>query len=507
MCYQFRAILFSSVLILLLGQSCSAFDVKLDGRSLPVHPVRVSAFPMNQLWPGYQRPEEQTEVAGFVSFDMDRPVVLTICPNGNERGGEPVVLPLSWKPKTEICDEGLRIEVDRPRQFVVSFGRDAVPLHVFANPPFVRPSGANVRTFDPGEHHVGTLCPRSGETIVIDEGAVVYGNILVAHAENVKVTGRGIVDCSYIDRTTGDTVQNRAYAKAGFPPCAFGEELSVSAFTCAWSTNVTVEGVVFRDSPQWTMNVRAQSRNVTADNVKIFGWRYNSDGFSAGTSENVTIRNSFIRSFDDCLVAHDATLDKGVAEGPTRNFLAENCVLWCDWGLCMRTCALYLPALVENVRFRDIAVIHVGGHSVCDVTTFYGSSDSHFRKVSYEGVEVDFSRTRYRGHMQKSPTDTAFPRVKAEDVELFRANVWSYGRYTGNQRHEPATDLSGFRVRYEDLVFRDFRVFGDVPRLTAKVDASTAPHTIDGLTVEGMPASLELVKNMSHDNHTEGESK
>ena len=45
------------------------FTALFAGQQLRVHPARVSAFPMNQVWAGYQRPVEQTKMSSFVSFD------------------------------------------------------------------------------------------------------------------------------------------------------------------------------------------------------------------------------------------------------------------------------------------------------------------------------------------------------------------------------------------------------------------------------------------------------
>ena len=42
-------------------------------------------------------------------------------------------------------------------------------------------------------------------------------------------------------------------------------------FTALASTNVTVEGVVMRDSCRWTMLVRNGSEGITFDNVKVIG--------------------------------------------------------------------------------------------------------------------------------------------------------------------------------------------------------------------------------------------
>ena len=473
-----------------IGGTAVGMDVSFDGRSLDVHPVRVSAFPMNQVWAGYQRPVEQTTSASFVSFDLAQPGVLEIVPRADEECGEPVLLPLSWRPKTERIGRALRIPIDGPRQFALSFGKDAPVLHVFANPPFDEPHVSDEVVFGPGEHHVGVLTPRSGQTIRIEEGAVVYGAIFLAHVHDVTVTGRGIVDGSHLDRADRGSAVYKAAVRAGLPADFYGAEMAVTTFTSAWSTNVTVRGVTFRDPPRWTMIVRAQSKNVLIDNVKIVGcWRYNADGINVCASEDVTIRNSFLRTFDDCIIARGAYLD--CDKGPTRNVLAENCVLWCDWGKCLEVWAGQKPCLIENVVFRDIACLAVD-YIACDVTTWFASPSTTIRNVTMEDVELDFARPRYEAHFQKSPEDRAFPcRIKDRAV-LLQVNVERYGHYLGNQQHRPADDLSGFSVDYENLAFRHFKAYGDVPKLVGKVDATSSPHRIRGLAVEDLPAALEL---------------
>ena len=474
----------------LAAASASAFDVAWEGRPLAVHPARVSAFPMNQVWAGYQRPVEQTKAAAFVTFDMSAPGELAVTPNDAECCGEPVLLPLGSAPKTRRDGKTLYVAVDRPRKFTLSFGVDGKVLHVFANPPFKAPEGGSVRRFGPGEHFVGVLSPKSGETVVIEEGAIVHGAIQVMHAKDVKIVGRGIVDGGFLDRASHDTDAWRAAVEAGLPGGFYGAEMAVTCFTCAWSTNVTVEGVTFRDPPRWTMIVRAQSKDVSIDNVKIVGcWRYNADGINVCASEDVSIRNSFIRSFDDCIIARGSYLDCG---GPlTRNVVAEDNVLWCDWGKCLEVWAGHRPCLIENVRFRRNACIAVDA-IVCDVTTWFASADTRIRDVAFEDVEVDFVYPRWRQHLQKSPEDSVFRGEPKSAQSVFVVDCASYGRYLGNQHHEPATDLSGFRVRYEDVAFKRFRFLGDVPELRAKVDASTSPHTIDGLVIEGMPDGVRV---------------
>lgn len=464
--------------------------VALDGRTLPVHPARVSARPINQVWAGYQRPVSQTEMATFVSFDLASCGELNVWPDEGYAQGEPIVLPLSFRPAIRREGGAWTIRVDRPRQFAVSFGKDAPVLHVFANPPFVAPKGGKIRRFGPGEHDVGLVSVGSDETVVIEEGAVVYGAIQVLNATNAKIVGRGIVDASRLNRADHASAAYRSALAAGLTPGFYGAEMAVTAFTAVGSTNVLVEGVTFRDPPRWTMIVRAQCRGVTIDNVKVIGcWRYNSDGINVCSSEDVTIRNSFVRSFDDCIVARGSYLDG--CTGPTRNVLAENCVLWCDWGKNLEVWAGHKPCLIENVTFRNIACVYPG-QTACDVTTWFASPDTTIRGVTMEDIEFDYARTRWTYHYQNGPDDAAYRGRPVRSSTLFQVDVASYGRYLGNQKHEPAKDLSPFRVAYSNLTFRNFRCLGDVPELNAVIDATTAPHTVEGVTLENLPKKLRL---------------
>ena len=49
----------------------NACTLKVNGKPVDVYQCRVSKFPFNQVWPGYQRPIEQTELAGFAYWETD----------------------------------------------------------------------------------------------------------------------------------------------------------------------------------------------------------------------------------------------------------------------------------------------------------------------------------------------------------------------------------------------------------------------------------------------------
>ena len=54
------------------------YTVTLNGQPIEVRECRVSACPFNRPWPGKQRPFDQSESAGFISFEADEAVELRV---------------------------------------------------------------------------------------------------------------------------------------------------------------------------------------------------------------------------------------------------------------------------------------------------------------------------------------------------------------------------------------------------------------------------------------------
>ena len=122
--------------------------------------------------------------------------------------------------------------------------------------------------------------------------------------------------------------------------------------------NCLVEGIILRDAPMWSIIIRNDSENITVDNIKIIGqWRYNSDGINICTSKNVTVKNCFVRSFDDCIITRGAYLEG--ESGNVENATVENCVLWCDWGKSIETWCGHKATEIKNILFKNNYLIHL----------------------------------------------------------------------------------------------------------------------------------------------------
>ncbi len=178
--------------------------VEVGGAAVPVYSCRVSAVPLDQVWPGYQRPMDQTELAGFAYCEAAGPVSVQVT---SQREIESVVVrPLSRKITPAIKGRKISFKLAGPGQVTVEVNGWHHALHLFINPAEQAAPAAddpNVRYFGPGVHHPGKIVLESNQTVYVAAGAVVYGSISAQKASNIRILGRGIVDVSESERGKG----------------------------------------------------------------------------------------------------------------------------------------------------------------------------------------------------------------------------------------------------------------------------------------------------------------
>lgn len=453
-----------------------------DGRRVRVQPARVSAYPFNWEWPGYQRPKDQTEIAYFISLAVEKSSELTL-ELPFDVPADVRLRPLGVPHKVTATGNRLTVVVERPEQFSIELGEKGPTVYVFADPPFAYQHVPNEIYFGPGEHDVGVIAPTNGQTVCIDEGAIVYGTIYAYGVRDVKITGRGVIDASRLHRNP-DAPSYR-YVKDVLKLDDDSAARSLNCLTLYGCTNVTVEGVVMRDPARWTMLVRGHSRSVHINNVKVIGaWRYCSDGIDITSSEYVVIRNSFFRTFDDCIVLR-ATLE---ANGPTRNILVDNCVLWCDWGRALEI--IYdggrVNPLVENVLYRNVKIVGVEG-TACSIQS-RASQATVFRNIRYENLEVDFL-PRWKAQYQSRHDARFAPALKAENS---LASVWAE-RPKGHDG-KPLPPEPGKQVLFERIAFDGIRVYGATNNVKAYV-AETGPNqNLKDVTFRNVPDGMNIIR-------------
>ena len=177
---------------------CTDYTVTVDGVAAPLDTARESLVPFNRRWPGYQRSVSQTGLHNFLSLEVSGPVEFAITPTAPFNPDKVVIRPRSLGITPKIEKGVISFTLPRAAYFTVeAYGRQKA-LHIFADPAAVHTPKAGDLYFGPGEHEAGIIEMQSGQTVFIDAGAVVYGRIHAIDCSDIKIVGRGILDCSRI---------------------------------------------------------------------------------------------------------------------------------------------------------------------------------------------------------------------------------------------------------------------------------------------------------------------
>ena len=172
---------------------------------------------------------------------------------------------------------------DKPEYLSVEFDGDRLHnLHLFANPVETETYTEGSKTvmyFGPGVHKPEDLPNNqiripSNTTVYLAPGAVVRAKLLVDHAENVKILGRGILDHP------------------------------IRGIEVTDSRNVTIDGVTVVNPDHYTV-FGGGAQHVTVRNLKSFSTRGWSDGIDMMCCSHVDIENVFMRNSDDCIALYN----------------------------------------------------------------------------------------------------------------------------------------------------------------------------------------------------------
>jgi len=457
-------------------------SVAADGRPVVVRSVRCSAMPFNRRWPGHQRTKDQTEICGVARFTLagdSATVTLTI--------GEPftnvVVRPLAKGVKTVRDGQVLRLENVRRGQYSVEIDGWHRNLHLFVDPPRdfgVDRNDPKVKYFGPGRHEAGLITLTSGETLYLDADAVVCGRVFARDADDIRILGYGMIDAS-VNRERyirNDPEKDRQEREACVAVANAKRDDTIRLEFC---DRVRIEGVTIRDSLIY--NIRPVGcRDLEIANVKTVGnWRYNSDGFDMHNCERVTIRDSFLRTFDDaiCVKGFDCWMNEaemahdGYVHDVFRDVLVTNCVVWCDWGKCFEIGAETRAREIFDVTFRDCDAIRTCGPA-CDICSI-DYADVH--DIAFENVRVEYGPGRLQLQMQAGDDARYVDQGKG---------LWASGPmgvFLGYHFEYSAAGKRRGHVR--NVTFRDIRVTGDC--LPASVFTGyDKDHRVSGVVIDGL---------------------
>jgi len=355
------------------------------------------------------------ERSSMAYFDLSGPVEVSVRYNKADTGFVRV-RPLASGVLPVVKGREISFALSRPCNLSIEINGDIFHnLHLLAGAvEGIRPDAAdtNVLYYGPGFHEVDLVKVPSGKTVYIAGGAVVQGQFVVSHAENVRIMGHGIM-CQYGRKKGG---HGRG-----------------DAVTVEFSKNVEISGITFL--PTGYTVLMGNAENVTIRNIKSFSAGGNNDGIDVFCSQHVVVDSVFMRNSDDNIAVYG---HRWAYYGNTKDVTVRNSVLWADvahpiligthgdpsghdtledmkfvnldildhaeaqvnYQECMSVNAGD-DNLVRHILFEDVRVGDIREGQLVNIRVMYnqkyntapgrGVEDIYFKRVSYEGQRANLS--------------------------------------------------------------------------------------------------------------------
>ena len=426
-------------------------------KEIPVHNAKVSDYVGNPE-AGYQQYN-----MGFAMFtdDFKEPVKVRV--TKKDGFNSVCARPTSYGIEMQRCSNK-KVEftiTDPGKKISVEFDGDRMQnLFILPDLPDADiPEGDNVIYYGPGIHDAGEIKLEwwNNATIYIDSEAIVYGRIVANRCDSLTIRGRGILCSSKENHGEGRKPQIETYA----------------------CNHLTIEGIMLRDTPNWTIKV-VGSDHVHVNNIKEIGWIMNSDGMDFLCCRHVLVENTFQRNYDD-----NVTIKAFNASPEYIRKNSETDGSYKDWTI----------GMVEGLDKFDVYDIEVRN-------CVFWADKAHNMLVGPESRGIPFSNIRFTGNVvlenrqndkvypgtmavmiadNGTFSDITFSDIKVEDINggkvlcIQFTNAWAYG----NKYGQWAKNITIEKIRYKGHRSTASKIYG--LNSTQKIDGvKITDFTVNG---------------------------
>ncbi len=325
--------------------------------------------------------EIETEEMAFCCFDSDFASPVTVKVTPKEAFENCTVRPISEGIAPSSEDGSAVFEISEPCKLSVEFD-DGIYTNLFIyagriTDYGVDPTDENVVYYGPGEHDADFIRLRKGQTLYLAPGAVVYGRVYAKNENDISIVGRGILCGSKLDHKLNASRHHL---------CEFDR-----------CNNVRIDGVIFLDSPTWTLFIN-KCDGVNVNDFKEITWYFNGDGIDVCNSHNVFIYDSFLRNSDDniSVKATDSSIGNANSEYlDIQTVIMEDCLLWADAAHNMLVGPESKYPAYENIfndiNFKDITVLeqHEESDFYKGALALTCTDNAVFRNITFQNIVIE----------------------------------------------------------------------------------------------------------------------
>lgn len=336
-----------------------------------------SELPKSPRYTLYCNGQEQT-VYHTDSFDYaivvrrdDAPVSVEVCVSDSFK--KAVLRPQSLEIPFDREENHIRFSLPYKAKVSLELDNDLKRPLLILSSCYVAPrSKGETYYFRKGQiYNVGNLELKSGESAYLEEGCVVCGRIYSNMADNVRVSGNGIL-----------------YGGVWHKPDENGGRLMVSFYL---GKHILVEGISVVDNGVWNV-VPGACRDVIIRDVNIMSRLVTGDGIDIVGCEEVLVEDCFIRACDDCVCIKACALPGPAACCNVRDIKVRRCVLWnAEPGNALEIGYELRCNEVSDVVFEDCDIIHCEyeGNQSGGVLTIHNADRAKVHNVRYENIRIN----------------------------------------------------------------------------------------------------------------------
>lgn len=361
-------------------QLSQEYSVSVEGKNVPVYMAKVGPADKERLWKAMDDKKNSADyydVAAFAYFDMNDRVNIKV--TVNEAIKSVKILPSSAGISASVKGKSVSFTMASPAKLTIEINGEWIKsLHLFGNPfqaEIPKPDDPDVIFFGPGIHEVSNMIIGDNKTLYIAGGAIVRGIITPEEKYTISsYSGQRVYSPTFDLQGRNITIRGRGIIDGSRCPTHARNMIFVHG------NNIKIEGVILRDASSWTIPIRG-SEGVVVTNLKLLGYRANSDGIDICNSREVLVEDCFIRTLDDLVVVKS---DKN--KGETRNIITRKCILWNQVAHALSLGA-EMSEDITDVLFTDCDIIHDRGREWS--LRVFQSDAGWIKNIRFENIRIE----------------------------------------------------------------------------------------------------------------------
>ncbi|MEH0152605.1 right-handed parallel beta-helix repeat-containing protein [Limibacter armeniacum] len=273
-------------------------------------------------------------------------------------------IPADAVKKVNMKDDVVTFEVESEKNFFVKINDNYVyPLMVSISK--VQQAVGNEIRYGKGMHEVGKLYLKSGQTLMLEEGAYLKGCIVVEGVKDVLIMGSGIIN-------------GTANSSSDQQPSILVRQ----------SENIQIEGISSIDPSGVGIQIE-ESKGVSIENVKLLGnreLRMSDDGINIFGSTDVQVSNVISNTRNNSIAFMHRS---GSPQTETKHVRIRDCIFWKgDYGNVME-----IGYQARGIRLNDVILERIEvAHSLAGAIVGISAKESKLKGVHFRKINIHDSR-------------------------------------------------------------------------------------------------------------------